>query len=59
MTRFRLLPMALAATLAAGSVQADVRKFMNTCDGKLCPFYQLVLTPPDGWVIEQASEQEK
>ena len=29
MTRFHLLPMALAATLAAGSVQADVRKFMT------------------------------
>ncbi len=26
---------------------------MNTCDGKLCPFYQLVLTPPDGWVIDK------
>ena len=26
---------------------------MNTCDGKLCPYYQLVLTPPDGWAVDQ------
>lgn len=54
MKRFRSIGMALTAGLlvAAGAAQAEVQKFMNTCDGKLCPYYQLMLTPPDGWVID-------
>lgn len=58
MDRFRLIAIALAAAFSAGSAQAEVQKFMNTCDGKLCPYYQLVLTPPDGWVIDQVATKK-
>ena len=54
MRHLRLLGVTLAALVAAaGAAQAEVQKFMNTCDGKLCPSYQLVLTPPDGWAVDQ------
>ena len=53
MRHLRRIAVALGAVLFAASAQAEVQKFMNTCDGKLCPYYQLVLTPPDGWVIDQ------
>lgn len=61
MTRIRLLQMAFAAVLIFGSgfARADVQKFMNDCGGKLCAYYQLVLTPPDGWVIDQKATSEK
>ncbi len=55
MRYLRLLGVTFAAAFlaAAGAAQAEVQKFMNTCDGKLCPSYQLVLTPPDGWAVDQ------
>lgn len=56
MTRFRLLPAALATALVTGigAAQAEVQKFIVPCPGqKLCASYQLVLTPPDGWVIDK------
>ena len=53
MKRFRLIAVALGAAFFAAPAQAEVQKFMNTCDGKLCPYYQLVLTPPDGWAVDQ------
>jgi hypothetical protein len=62
MRRFRLTAIALAGALLAfaGAARAEVLKFIDTCGGKLCPYYQLVLTPPQGWVIdEQATKQKK
>ena len=55
MTRLHLLPAAFAAAvvLSSTSGHAEVQKIMNLCDGKLCPFFKLVLTPPRGWVIEK------
>ncbi len=55
MKQLRPIGMALAAALFMGGApaQAEVQKFMNSCDGKLCPYYQLVLTPPEGWVVDQ------
>jgi hypothetical protein len=57
MTQFHLIRVALTAGLiaAAGAAQADVQKFITPCDGKLCPSFQLVLTPPNGWVIDKAA----
>jgi hypothetical protein len=53
--QIRLIEMAPTAGLlaATGAAQAEVQKFMNSCDGKLCPSYQLVLTPPNGWIIDK------
>ncbi len=62
MPRLCLLPAALAAALLAGApnASAEVQKFVAYCNGQLCPYYQLVLTPPDGWVIDkEATAQNK
>ena len=58
MNYFRLLVVALGVALFVGAAQAEVRKFLNPCDGKLCPHYEIVLTPPDGWVIDQDATKE-
>jgi len=48
----------IACTAAA---RAEVQKFLSMCPGqKLCASYQLVLTPPDGWVVDtKASDENK
>jgi len=50
----RLTNVLLAAALcaAAASAHGEVRKFMRDCDGKLCPYYRIVLRPPAGWVLD-------
>ena len=55
MSPFRLGAFAVAAAVmtACGPGRAEVQKFMNSCDGKLCSYFRLVLTPPDGWTIDQ------
>jgi len=52
---------AMAAVIALGApAGAEIKKFMNICDGKMCPFYELVATPPQGWAAEKdASKQNK
>jgi hypothetical protein len=57
MARLRLLQSAFVAVLifGAGLAQAKVKKFVIDCGGKICPYYQLVLTPPDGWVIDKSA----
>ena len=32
---------------------AEIEKFMNQCDGKLCPFFRASITLPDGWVEDK------
>jgi hypothetical protein len=60
MRHFRPIALALGTVLVAAPAQAEVRKFMNTCDGKLCPYYELALTPPDGWTLDRdASKKNK
>jgi hypothetical protein len=41
--------------------RAEVQKLLHPCGGlQLCASYQLVLTPPDGWVLdEKASNDNK
>jgi hypothetical protein len=34
---------------AAVPARADIEKFMNQCDGKLCPFFRASITIPEGW----------
>jgi hypothetical protein len=63
MMTLRTLGTAIAAALVicGATARAEVQKFINPCPGQqLCPSYQLVLTPPDGWVVDQkASGQNK
>jgi hypothetical protein len=50
---------ATAATIALGAnAQAEVKKFMNVCGGKLCPYFELAATPPDGWVLEKKASKQ-
>jgi hypothetical protein len=49
-----------ALTFCSASARAEVQKFLNPCGQQLCASYQLVLTPPDGWMLDkQASRQNK
>jgi len=41
-----------ALLACAGAARAEVQKFINDCGGKLCPYYQINLTPPQGWVLD-------
>ena len=62
MTRRRLLQTAFTAAFIfyGGVGRAEVLKFLNPCgDQKLCASYQLVLTPPDGWVVDKKATAEK
>ncbi len=36
----------------AGAAPAEVQKFVTNCGGKLCPYYPIDLTPPQGWVLD-------
>jgi hypothetical protein len=58
MKPFRLIAAALGTALVTSAAQAEVQKFMNTCDGRLCPYYQIVLTPPEGWTVDQAATKK-
>jgi hypothetical protein len=38
----------------ASPARAEVQKFLHPCGGlQLCASYQLVLTPPDGWIVDE------
>lgn len=56
----RLVQIALAAVLIAGGAAcAEVQKFLNPCPGQqLCPSFRLIMTPPDGWVVDTEASQE-
>lgn len=49
----RIAMMLVAVGLLAAPAQAEVQKFMFTCDGKLCPFFRALITIPDGWVEDK------
>jgi hypothetical protein len=63
MMRSRLLNFSLIAVFGAqivcGFARAEVQKFLNPCGSqRLCASYQLVLTPPDGWVLDKKASAE-
>jgi len=50
---------ALSAAFIGGAAQAEVQKFINPCGAqKLCTSYRLVLTPPDGWVLDAKASSD-
>jgi hypothetical protein len=56
MRRSRSIGAALACLLLAcsGSAKSEVMLFLDLCGAQMiCPSYQLVVTPPPGWVIEE------
>ena len=60
MTQLKISPLLTAALImCATSARAEVQKFLNPCSGqKLCAYYTLVLTPPDGWVVDDKATNE-
>src|SRR5262249_61125483 len=50
----------LAVTFAACTTlaRAEVQKFVNPCGQKLCAYYQIALTPPDGWVLDAKATKD-
>jgi len=49
----RRLAAAFALLAVAVPARAEVQKFMQQCDGKLCPFFRALITPPDGWIEDK------
>ena len=50
---------ATALILCTAPARAEVQKLLHPCGGlQLCASYQLVLTPPDGWVIDEKASNE-
>jgi len=41
---------AFAGILLASPAHAEIEKFMNQCDHKICAFFRASITLPDGWV---------
>jgi hypothetical protein len=35
-----------------------VQKFLNPCGQKLCPYFQIVLNPPDGWELDAKATKD-
>jgi hypothetical protein len=44
---------AIIVLWAAMPARAEIEKFMNRCDGKLCAFFRVSITVPDGWVEDK------
>src|ERR1700752_3395544 len=60
-----LISVQLLALLSAGllfcnppATRAEVQKFLNPCGQKLCASYALVLTPPDGFIVDAKATAE-
>ena len=57
--RIALIPLLIAPIFCASAARAEVQKLLHPCGGlQLCASYQLVLTPPDGWVIDEKATSE-
>ena len=53
-----IMAASLALLLALGAqANAEVKKFLEMCDGKLCPYFELVLKAPDGWSEDKAASK--
>jgi hypothetical protein len=39
--------------LVAAPAKAEIEKFMQHCDGKLCAFFRVSIVVPDGWVEDK------
>jgi hypothetical protein len=60
MTQLKISPLLTAVLImCATAARAEVQKLLNPCSGqKLCASYALVLTPPDGWVVDDKATNE-
>ena len=49
----RLVAAVVLGFSAAMPAKAEIEKFMNQCDGKLCASFRASITIPDGWVEDK------
>jgi hypothetical protein len=56
--KFRFLLSTIFLAALSANASAEVEKFMRQCDGKLCPYFRLKFTPPNGWVLEVNAMRE-
>jgi hypothetical protein len=49
----RLIATAVIVLSAAMPAAAEIEKFMQHCDGKLCAFFRVSIAVPDGWVEDR------
>lgn len=49
---------ALALAALTGAARAEVKKYMLNCGNALCPFYELQLTPPQGFALDKEATHE-
>jgi len=53
-----ILPFA-ALIVCSAAARAEVQKFLHPCGGlQLCASYQMVLTPPEGWAVDEKASNE-
>src|SRR5438270_628575 len=43
----------VACLIAVSPAKAEIEKFMQQCDGKLCALFRASITVPDGWVEDK------
>ena len=48
----------LIGCIVSTSANAEVQKFMQICNDKLCPSFTLVVTPPLEWEVDKAASEE-
>jgi hypothetical protein len=48
----------VACCILSNAARAEVKKFLQVCDGKICPSYSLALTPPKGWEVDEAASKQ-
>src|SRR5690349_1765776 len=57
--QFTALLSAALMCCVGSSTRAEVQKLLHPCGGlQLCASYQLVLTPPDGWVVDEKASND-
>jgi hypothetical protein len=52
------LALLVAFVVCTSFARAEVQKFVNQCGQKLCPYYQIVLIPPDGWEVDAKATKD-
>jgi hypothetical protein len=59
---FRARSLAATAAIflvtAVAPAAAEIEKFMNMCDGKLCASFRASITVPEGWVEDKEASRE-
>jgi hypothetical protein len=48
----------LSLVVSAANAHAEVQKFMNISGGKMLPYFRLIATPPNGWVVEEEATKK-